>query len=79
MPPGHVKSDKEAFERIQGRLENDIGSILKLIKDETAKHSRTNGTPYWALVRMMFPVAEAGRFDLSIQVHQPKPDLGARK
>ena len=47
MNPGSVKSDKEAFERIRIHLENDVGTILKLIEEDNAKHSKTNGTPYW--------------------------------
>jgi len=68
MNPGGVTSDKEAFELIRVHLENDVGTILTLIEEHNAKHSKTNGTPYWALVRMMFPNAEA----LGDLIHQNK-------
>lgn len=49
-----VSSDAQAFHQIRGRLEGDVGGILTLIDAASPPHP----VPYWALVRMMFPVVE---------------------
>ncbi len=59
MRPGEVKSDKQAFRQILGRLENDVGTILQLILKGKKEGFFPDTAPFWALVRMMFPIAEA--------------------
>jgi hypothetical protein len=34
MRPGRVSSDEQAFRQILGRLENEVGTLLRLIEDE---------------------------------------------
>ena len=60
---GEVKSDEQAFRQILDRLEGDVGTILQLLvgSEKTA--------PYWALVRMMFPIAES----LGDLIHHARP------
>lgn len=48
-----VATDAEAFAQIRHRLEGDVGGVIKLV-DTKQLH-----VPFWALVRMLFPVAEA--------------------
>ncbi len=55
MRPGEVKSDEQAFRQILLRLEGDVGTILKLI----SKGKKEVFLPFWALLRMTFPIAEA--------------------
>jgi len=46
-----VASDQEAIDSISSRLQDDIGFLIKV--------SLENGvTPFWALARSMFPIAE---------------------
>src|SRR5262245_47225771 len=61
MPrPGEVASDKEAFQQILGRLEGEVGTMLKLIEvGRIEKGWFPNTAPFWSLVRMMFPIAES--------------------
>jgi len=51
--PGAVRSDRQAFGQIATRFRDEVGRI----------QSRVNfvrgPVPFWALVRMMFPVAES--------------------
>ncbi len=55
MRPGEVASDKQAFRQILLRLEGDVGTILQLI----SKGKKEGFLPFWALLRMTFPIAEA--------------------
>lgn len=50
-----VNDDAQAFLQVRGRLEGDVGGIFALIDAKPAPGQ----VPFWALVRMMFPVAEA--------------------
>jgi hypothetical protein len=59
MIPGKVRSDKQAFYQILTRLEGDVGTILKLIPEGKKIGLFPNTAPFWALARMMFPIAEA--------------------
>ena len=59
MRPGEVKSDKQAFRQILGRLENDVGTILQLILRGKKEGLFPDAAPFWALLRMTFPIAEA--------------------
>ena len=59
MRPGEVTSDKQAFSQILRRLEDDVGTILQLVsKGKKVGHFPATA-PFWALLRMMFPIAEA--------------------
>lgn len=51
-----VKTDAEAFRHICGRLQGDVG---RLIQASTAIAQADGTAPFWALVRMLFPVAES--------------------
>jgi hypothetical protein len=58
--PGQVASDDQAFQQVLGRLENEVGTMLRLI--EIGKHEKglfPGTAPLWSLVRMTFPVAES--------------------
>jgi hypothetical protein len=59
MRLGEVQSDGQAFQQILGRLESDVGTILQLIPEGRKKGLFPNTAPYWALVRMTFPIAES--------------------
>lgn len=59
MRPGEVQSDEQAFRQILGRLENDVGTILKLISKGKKEGFFPGTAPFWALLRMTFPIAEA--------------------
>jgi hypothetical protein len=52
-PPGRVRTDRQAFEQIRTRFEGEVGGILGRIDFVRGP------VPFWALVRMMFPVAES--------------------
>ena len=52
MRLGEVQSDEQAFRQILGRLEGDVGTIVQLLPG-------SGKTAPWALVRMMFPIAES--------------------
>ncbi len=57
--PGEVKSDKQAFCQILARLEGDVGTILKLVSKGKKEGCFPGTAPFWALLRMTFPIAEA--------------------
>ena len=59
MPENEVTSTREAFERVHTHLTNDVGTILTLIEACRGSGAKPDFTPYWALMRMMFPVAES--------------------
>jgi hypothetical protein len=54
-----VQSPNQAIERVLEHLENDVGIFLKMIEEARATSARAAYAPYWALMRMMFPVAES--------------------
>lgn len=56
---GEVTSDKQAFDQIIARLKGDVGTIIKLVSVGKKQQLFENTAPFWALARMMFPVAEA--------------------
>lgn len=51
--PGTVQSDAQAFQQIESRFQDEVGRILARID-----HVR-GPVPFWALMRMMFPVVES--------------------
>lgn len=57
--PGEVTTDQQAFKQVLGRLEGDVGTLIQLVVEGNARGDFPNTAPFWALVRMMFPVAEA--------------------
>lgn len=48
----------EAYEAVKKRLQGDAGRILWIINDHNA-HKKDKITPFWAIARMLFPIAEA--------------------
>jgi hypothetical protein len=59
MRPGQVTSDNQAFAQVLVRLESEVGQIIRLI-GEAKQRGLFHGTaPFWALIRMMFPIAES--------------------
>lgn len=52
-----ARTDREAFELVLGRLEADVGGLLQLWR--RAYSGGQALTPFWAFVRMLFPIAEA--------------------
>ena len=59
MRPGEVKSDQQAFQQILGRLEGEVGTLIYLVNESKKSGCFPNTAPFWSLVRMMFPIAEA--------------------
>jgi len=59
MLPGEVQSDEQAFRQILGRLEGEVGTSLQLIVDGKQKGLFPGTAPFWALMRMTFPIAES--------------------
>ena len=76
MRPGEVSTDKQAFEQVLKALEGDVGAILKLVAlaREKGLYWVGNEAPYWALVRMMFPITEA-LADLAYQDEETSQQL----
>jgi hypothetical protein len=59
MHPGTVTSDAQAFQQVLNRLESDVGTIARLVPAAKTGGHWPGTAPLWALVRMMFPVAES--------------------
>jgi hypothetical protein len=58
--PGEVKSDRQAFDQILGRLKGEVGELIRLVYVSKNSGGYFKSTaPFWSLVRMMFPIAEA--------------------
>ena len=57
--PGEVESDEQAFSQILCRLEDDVGTMLKLISKGKKEGLFPGTAPFWALLRTTFPIAEA--------------------
>jgi hypothetical protein len=51
--PGTVRSDVQAFRQIGTRFHDEVGRVLDRIDFDRGPE------PFWALLRMMFPVAES--------------------
>lgn len=70
--PGFKKIPRDAFlYGVKGRLINDVGPYIELVKkvyDETGK-----GTGFWALARMIFPVVDAVASRIYKKGKQRKP------
>jgi hypothetical protein len=58
LPPT-VTTDSQAFEKILGRLEGEVGTILRLIPTAKANGLWRDTGPLWSPLRIMFPVAES--------------------
>ena len=56
---GEVTTDKQAFQQVLARLESDVGTLIQLVIEGKARGYFPNTAPFWALVRMMFPIAES--------------------
>lgn len=57
---GQVSSDEQAFRQMLERLENEVGTMIRLIEiGRQEKGFFRNTAPFWSLVRMTFPVAES--------------------
>ena len=59
MRPGEVTSDQQAFQQILGRLEGEVGTLITVVTESKQRGYFPNTAPFWALVRMMFPIAES--------------------
>jgi hypothetical protein len=58
--PGQVTFDEQAFRQILGRLEGEVGTMLRLVQIGKAERGLFPDTaPFWSLVRMTFPIAES--------------------
>jgi hypothetical protein len=57
--PGEVASDQQAFQQVLGRLERDVGTLIQLVNEAQNRGYFGNTAPFWALVRMTFPIAES--------------------
>jgi hypothetical protein len=59
MRPGQVCSDKQAFDQVLARLENDVGTMHFVIAKAKEAGAWKDTAPLWGLVRMTFPIAES--------------------
>jgi hypothetical protein len=59
MRPGQVTSDDQAFIQVLGRLESEVGQLIRLIGEAKQRGVFRQTAPFWALIRMMFPIAES--------------------
>jgi hypothetical protein len=59
MRPGTVESDDQAFRQILGRLRGEVGKIIELIGESKTRGGFPDTAPFWALLRMTFPIAES--------------------
>lgn len=60
MPlPGEILSDAQAFEQILGRLRGEVGKLLELATGAKQRGEFGTSAPFWAMVRMMMPIAES--------------------
>ena len=59
MRPGQVTTDAQAFRQILARLQDEPGAIIRLVEESKKTGGFPNTAPFWALVRMLFPIAEA--------------------
>jgi hypothetical protein len=59
MRRGRVNSDKQAFRQILDRLENEVGTLMRLIEEGKKGDHFKDTAPFWSLVRMLFPIAES--------------------
>src|SRR5260221_14471868 len=59
MRPGQVTTDEQAFRQILARLEDEPGAIIRLVEESKKKGGFSNTAPFWALVRILFPIAES--------------------
>lgn len=66
--PGAVRSDRQAFDQIADRFEDEVGRICSRINFVRGP------VPFWALLRSMFPVAES-LGDLIYQHEHPTQNL----
>jgi hypothetical protein len=57
--PGQVSSDEQAFTQILDRLENEVGSIIRLVEMGRPRGFFPGTAPLWSMLRMVFPVAES--------------------
>jgi hypothetical protein len=67
-----ASSNQDAFEKILTRLKDDVGNIIELIKTEKAKgegNRWSNTAPFWAVARLLFPIAEAVGFLIHGEAH----------
>src|SRR5437868_1383861 len=59
MRPGQVTTDEQAFRQILGRLEGEPGAIIRLVEESKRTGGFPDTAPFWALVRILFPIAES--------------------
>jgi hypothetical protein len=59
MRPGQVTTDEQAFRQILARLEGEVGAILALVGQSKLQGWFRDTAPFWALMRMLFPIAES--------------------
>jgi len=54
-----TNDDAAAFGHVLGRLEGDVGGILKAVLEGRVLSGDRPHVPFWALARTMFPIAES--------------------
>ncbi len=60
MPrPGEVATDAQAFQQILGRLRGEVGTLIDLATKAQQQGAFGTSAPFWALVRIMMPIAES--------------------
>ena len=55
--PGQVTTDAQAFRQIRARLQNEPGALIRLVEESKKAGGFRNTAPFWAFVRMLFPIA----------------------
>jgi hypothetical protein len=59
MRSGEVTSDQQAFQQVIRRLNDDVGTLINLVVEGKRYGRFIDTAPFWALLRMMFPIAES--------------------
>jgi hypothetical protein len=59
MGLNEAQTSKVAFERVRAHLTHDVGTLFKLIGTGHNYAFQPDEAPNWALMRLMFPVAES--------------------
>ena len=57
--PGEVQTDIQAFHQILDRLTNEVGTLINLAGTAQSQGAFGSSAPFWAIVRMMMPIAES--------------------
>lgn len=57
--PGEVSTDAQAFQQILDRLRVEVGTLIELATAAKQQGEFGSTAPFWAMIRMMMPIAES--------------------